>query len=340
MANTNGLLTEWDEGPQSLTPVEAHWFSPIITNGDGNTVVTDPFTTNYNSGNAPWNVTLTNTNINNGVASSTVPIASYSTGYNFHIASATLANGDKAIFYDTANGIYPQSNAVDINVQTVDSQGNSVGSPVTLQSGLADVRQFRVGSAALGGNSYVLTWAQAIPDSAGGSTETVYYQGYTATGLPISGDSGTLDFFHDNTTQGESYGFGTLQSSGQGNPGFAYLRGSTNNGQYPNNIGVKYETVSPSGQLSSGLTLITPPYPSDATSPDLLNFNDERLTPTTSSSNDLAVIMRYSYADATGTTQQAIDVKTLNAETGVGADHVVSLSNGDTELQPNYYSTG
>ena len=331
MANSNGLLTELDQGPQALTPVEAHWFSPIITNGDGNTVVTDPFTTNYNNGNAPWNVTLTDTDINNESASSSVPIASYSTGYNFHIASVTLADGNKDIFYSSASGTYPQSSAVDLNVQTVNSQGSPIGSPVTLQSGLEDVRQFRVGSAALGGNSFVLTWAQAIPDSAGGSTETVHYQGYTASGLPISGDNGTLDSFSDNTTTGESYGFITLQSANESNPSFVYLRGSTDNGRYPNNVGVKYETVATSGQPSSSLTLLTPPYPSDATSPDLLNFNEERLTPTSSNSNDLAVIMRYSYADATGTTQQAIDVKTLNAESGAGTDHSIALSNGDTD---------
>lgn len=330
MANSNGLLTEWDEGPQPLTPVEAHWFSPIITNGDGNTVVTDPFTTNYGTGAAPWNVTLTDTNINGGTAGPTVPIASYATGYNFHIASATLANGDKAIFYSTANGTYPQSSAVDINVQTVDSQGNPVGSPVTLQSDLENVRQFRVGSAALGGNSYVLTWAQVNAQSGGGSTETISYQGYTANGLPITGDSGTLDSFSDNTTTGESYGFGTLQSASGANPSFIYLRGSTDNGAYPNNIGVKYETVATNGQPTSGLTLLTPPYPTQSSSPDLLNFNYERLTPTAADGNDLAVIMRYSYVDASGATQQAVDVKTLNAESGSGTDHVVALLSADT----------
>ena len=328
MANSNGILTEWDQGPQALTPVQAHWFSPIFTDGGGDTVVSDPYTTSYNGGTAPFNVTLTDTDIaSNDVAGATIPIASYATGFNFHIASATLANGNKVIVYDQANGTYPQSSAVDILAQTVDSQGNAVGASVTLLSDVQNVRQFRVGSAAIGGNGYVLTYATVDPQT---FQQTTYYQGYSSNGAPISGESGTLDSFTSTTSSGESYGFGTLQDSTEANPSFVYLRGSSNNGAAPNNIGVKYETVATDGQPSSGLTYIAPPYPSGSTSPELSNFSYERLMPSLTNSNDLAIIMRYSYVDTSGNTHQAIDVHTLNAESGAGSDHVISLASADT----------
>lgn len=328
MAKSQQILSEWGEGPQPLTPIESHWFSPIFTDGGGNTVVSDPYTTNYNNGSAPYNVTLTDTAIGgNDQAGPTVPIASYATGFNFHIASATLADGDKVIFYDQANGTYPQSSAVDILAQTVDSQGNPVGAPMTLQSDVQNVRQFRVGSAALGGNGYVLSWATVDPQTL---QQTTYYQGYSSNGTPVAGDSGTLDSFTSSTVSGESYGFGTLQDSTESNPSFVYLRGSTDNGAYAQNAGVKYETVSTSGQPTSALTFIAPPYPGGSSSPDLLNYSYVRLKPTATNGNDLAIIMRYSYVDASGTTQQALDVHTLNAETGAGTDHVVALASGDT----------
>lgn len=328
MATAAQSLTEAGSGPQALTPVEAHWFTPIFTDGGGNTVVSDPYTTNYNNGTAPFNVTLTDTNIDaNDVAGTTTPIASYATGYNFHIASALQASGNKVIVYDVADGTYPQSSAVDIDAQTVDSQGNPIGTPVTLQSDVQNVRQFRVGSAAIGNNGYVLTYATVNTTTV---VETVSYQGYTAAGTAIAGDGGTLDTFNTTGT-GESFGFGTLHPSTAANPSFVYLRGSNNNGQYSNNVGVKYETVSTTGQPSGGLTLITPPYPTGSTSPDLLNYSYERLTPTAASQNDLAIIMRYSYVDASGATQEALDVHTLNTATGVGADHTIALAGTDTD---------
>lgn len=329
MANSNDLLTEWDQGPQQLTPVEAHWFSPILTNGGGDTVVSDPYTTSYNNGTAPYNVTLTNTNIDaNDQAGSTIPIASYATGFNFHITSATLADGDKHIFYDVANGTYPQSSAVDIDVQTVDSQGNPISAPTTLLSDVQNVRQFRIGSAALGDNSYLLTWATVDPNTL---QQTTFYQGYNIDGTPIANDSGTLDSFTSSTSSGESYGFGTLQDSTGADPSFVYLRASTDNGTFSNNAGVKYETVATSGQPTSELTFVAPPYPTGSTGQDLLNYSFERLAPATPDANDLAIIMRYSYVDASGATQQALDFHTLNAESGAGSDDVVSLSSGDTD---------
>lgn len=321
-------LTEANGGSKPLTPVEPHWFSPIFTDGGGNTVVSDPYTTNYNNGTAPYNVTLTDTNIDaNDVAGATVPIASYATGFNFHIASALQSTGNKVIVYDVANGTYPQSSAVDILAQTVDTQGNPIGAPVTLQSGVQNVRQFRLGSSAIGNNGYVLTYATVDPTT---EVETVSYQGYTAAGAAIAGDSGTLDSFNTSGS-GESYGFGTLHPSTAANPSFVYLRGSNNNGQYTNNVGVKYETVSPTGQPSSGLTLIKPPYPAGSSSPDLLNYSFSRLTPTATSPNDLAIIMRYSYVDASGVNREALDIHTLNTATGVGADQVISLASTDTD---------
>ena len=328
MAKSNGILTEAEGGPQALTPVEAHWFSPTFTDGGGYTLVSAPFTTNYNGGTAPFDVTLTDTAIGgDGTAGSTVPIASYATGYNFHIASATSANGDKEIFYDKAVGTYPQSSAVSFEVQTVDSQGHPVGAPVTLLRDVQDVRQFRVGSAALGGDGYVLTWATVNTTT---EQETVHYQRYGADNAPVAGDSGILDTFGTSGT-GSSYGFGTLQDATQANPSFVYSFASNDHGTYPDNIGVDYETVSTTGQPTSPLTMITPPYPTGSGSPDLLNFGYERLTPATPGGNDLAIIMRYSYVDASGATHQALDVHTLNAESGVGSDHVIALASGDTD---------
>ena len=327
MSNSNGILTESDQGPQPLTNVEAHWFSPIFTDGGGNTVVSDPFTTNYNNGNAPYNVTLTDTNIGaDDKAKPTIFVSNYTTGFNFHITSASLSSGKNAIFYDIANGVYPQSSAVDIDVQTVDSQGNPVGAPLTLLSDVQNVRQFRIGSAAIGGNGYVLTYATVDPTT---EIETVSYQGFDVANAPIAGDSGTLDSFSTSGT-GESYGFGTLQSSTESDPSFVYLRASTNNGVYAQNAGVKYQTVATTGKPTSALKFIAPPYPNGSSSQDLLNYSFQRLTPTAQGGNDLAIIMRYSYVDASGTTQQALDVHTLNAETGVGTDHVVALAGGDT----------
>ena len=328
MAKSNGILTETDGGPQALTPVEAHWFSPILTDGGGNTVVSGPYTTDYDGGAGPYDVTLTDTDIGaDDVARSTVPIASYATGYNFHIASATLANGDKDIFYDKAFGTYPRSRGVGIDVQTVDSEGNPIGAPVTLLRDVQNVRQFRVGSAALGGDGYVLTWATVNPTT---EKEAIHYQGYEADNTPIAGESGILASI-STTGTGASYGFATLRDAGQADPSFIYSTESNDNFAYPNNVAVVYETVSTTGRATSGLTTITPPYPAGSTSPDLLNFSFERLTPATPDGNDLAVILRYSYVDASGTTRQALDVHTLNAETGVGKDHVIGLASGDAD---------
>ena len=84
------------------------------------------------------------------------------------------------------------------------------------------------------------------------------------------------------------------------------------------------------GQPTSALKFIAPPYPGGSSSPDLLKFTDERLTPTAQSGNDLAITMHRSYVDASGVTNQALDVHTLTAEAGAGSDHVLALASGDT----------
>ena len=330
MTQSTLSLTEAGQGPQAITPVEPHWFSPTLTKGGASPLVIAPYTTDDNDGTAPYDVTLTTTDVGAGTATGpTIPIASYQTGYNFHIASTTEANGDHVVLYDVANGTYPQSSAVDIDAELVDSQGHPIGAPGTLQSDVQNLAQFRVDSAATGSSGYVLTYATVDETT---HTETVHLQGYTSDGSPVAGQSGVLDSFSlTNGTTGTSFGFDALQPSDQPDPSFVYMRGSTDNGQYPNNVGVKYETVSNSGQPTSAITLIEPPYPTGSSSPDLLNFAFEPLTPTAASGNDLAIIMRYSYVDASGATQEALDVHTLNTATNVGSDHVVRLAGSDTD---------
>ena len=76
-------------------------------------------------------------------------------------------------------------------MQTLDGQGDPVGTPTMPLSDMQNVRRFRVGSAALGGNGYVLTSATVDPTT---ERERVSYQGFTVDNAPIAGDTGTLDF--------------------------------------------------------------------------------------------------------------------------------------------------
>ena len=309
-------LTASPSAQTLLTSVKSHWFKPFLFNTDNGTLAIGAYTDSYNGGSSPWTVTLTSNAINSSgkPASTVVPIASYTTGYNFQIdETAQATNNTYAILYDRASA-GDATNGVDVLAQTIDDAGNPIGAPSTLLSDVDDVKQFHVAAKASGGTSYDLVYSTYVPKS---GTEQVHYQVFNADGTAIAGDAGVLDTIATSGS-GNLFGFGTLVPAPLANPTYIYFRES-NKG----NIGLAYELVGIDGRATTSLAGIAPVLPAGATSQSLLDWRWDRLNPTTAGGADLVTIQRYGYTDASGAAQEAIDVHTMNAVTGGAANNVV-----------------
>lgn len=326
-------FTEWQKGQQPLTGMESHWFDFQLGSQDGNVFVTAPYTSDYGAGTPPWTATLTTTEIgaDGQVLSSAVPIATYQTGFDFQTTDAILDNGDRGLFWTVADGTYPASQAVDVEMQRIDGDNNLLGGSVTLVSDVADLEQFRVGSLAGGGSSFVLAYATYDPVS---KTEQVRYAGFQSNGTPVPGETGTLDTF--SSPGYDSFGFGTLTPASGPHPSFVYLRALANNGS-PD---VGYEMVGTDGSRTSSLQGVPLTYASGSTNHTLYNWTWSRLDPASSTGNNLVIAAITGDTASNGSTELNVEVRVLTAGAPAKIDDVVPLAAGSTNLTLTQFDGG